>query len=78
MKIKYIVDSPYAEKFTLTDARDGLQHEITKKIAKDLLDGDSSHETFFSARANIQLRALECKEVIPGTTAALGELLVRA
>jgi len=60
MKIKYIIDYPYEGKFTLTDARDGNHHEITEKVAKDLI---SSHETFFSARANAAVRSVSCTTV---------------
>jgi hypothetical protein len=60
MKIKYIIDSPYEGKFTLTDARDGNSHEITEKTAKCIFNGVSSHETFFSARANAAIRSVSC------------------
>jgi hypothetical protein len=69
MKIKYIIDSPYEGKFTLTDARDGISYEISKKVAKDLIDGRggpvsiSSHETFSSAVAKARALALECTTV---------------
>jgi hypothetical protein len=60
MKYKYIIDSPYEGKFTLTDARDGFSYEVSKKVAKDLI---SSHETFFSARANAAVRSVSCTTV---------------
>lgn len=69
MKYKYIIDSPYEGKFTLTDTRDGISYEISKKVAKDLIDGRggpvsvSSHETFFSAAAKARALALECATV---------------
>jgi hypothetical protein len=61
MKIKYIIDSPYEGKFTLTDTRDGNHPRvITEKVAKNLI---SSHETFFSARANAAVRSVSCATV---------------
>jgi len=63
MKIKYIIDSPYEGKFTITDARDGSSYEITEKTAKCVFEGVSSHETFFSARAKARALALECATV---------------
>ena len=74
MKIKYIIDSPYMGKFTLTDARDGDRNEISEKTARSLLDGPSSDETFVSAKADVALRSVPQREVFPGTRAALSAL----
>jgi hypothetical protein len=63
MKIKYIVDRTDSEKFTLTDVRDGYHTEISEKTARLLLDGVSSHETFFSAKAGVVLRRVDQKEL---------------
>jgi hypothetical protein len=74
MKIKYIIDSPYMGKFTLTDARDGDHNEISEKTARSLIDGPSSHETFVSAKADVALRSVDQKEIFPGTLSALALL----
>jgi len=63
MKIKYIVDRPHERKFTLTDVRDGHHTEISEKTARLLLDGVSSDETFFSAKADVALRCVDQEEL---------------
>lgn len=62
MQIKYIIDSPYEGKFTLTDARDGDHNDLTEEVARDLLDNHAD-ECFFSARADVSLRSVSCEEV---------------
>ena len=78
MKIKYIIDTPYEGKFTLTDARDGDHNEISEKTARLLLDGPSFGETFFSAKADVALRSVDQREIFPGTNNTLSELTVKA
>ena len=65
MQIKYIVDRPDPEKFTITDTRDGNRIVITGdlKIARLLLDRVSSDETFFSAKADVVLRSVDQREL---------------
>lgn len=78
MKIKYIIDRPYEGKYVLTDARDGASHDITKEVAKDLLD-KHSHECFFSASADVNLRSIsfsECLSEMKKSIDTLNELSV--
>ncbi len=77
MKIKYIVDNPYGDKFTLTDARDGVHHEIRETYVKDLMDNHSD-ECFFSARASVNLRSVPQHEIFPDTISELNKLTVIA
>ena len=76
MKIKYIIDRPYEGKYVLTDARDGASYDITKEVAKDLRE-NHSHECFFSAPADVNLRSVsisECLSEMKKSVDALNEL----
>ena len=65
MKIKYIVDRPDPEKFTLTDTSDGSRTVINGnlKTARLLLDGVSNDRVFFSAKAEVALRSVDQREL---------------
>ena len=75
MKIKYIVDQPYEGKYTITDVRDGSMNEINEISVRNL-HKYYSHETFFSAKADVALRSVSQKEIFPGVIDALHNLTV--
>ena len=77
MKIKYIIDTPYEGKFTITSVKDSHVSTITKTAAFNILKVNSS-ECFFSAKADVALRSVDQKEIFPGTNNALSELTVKA
>ena len=77
MKIKYIIDTPYEGKFTITSVKDSHVSTITKTAALNILKVDSA-ECFFSAKADVALRSVDQKEIFPGTNNALSELTVKA
>ena len=69
MKIKYIVDRPAPNSFTITDTRDGNRIMITGnlKTVRLLLDyfviGVSNDQICFSAKADVALRSVDQKEL---------------
>jgi len=70
-KIKYIIDHRgYGDIFDLTITRTGEHTEITREQAKeyvttgDIYDIVSSGETYFTFRADAQVRAVSQMEVI--------------
>ena len=75
MNIKYIIDQPYEGKYTITDARDGSMNEINEISVRNL-HKYYSHETFFSAKADVALRSVPQREIFPGTNDALNELAI--
>jgi len=57
--INYIIDyKGYGNIFDLTNTRTGEHNEITRDIAMDY-NVNLQHKTFFSIRADVQLRAVE-------------------
>ena len=75
-QIQYIIDHKgYGDTFTVTATSTGAVREVGKQTVNAYV---ASFNCFLSARADVNMRALECSEVIPGTNAALNELSVRA
>ena len=75
-QIQYIIDHKgYGDTFTVTATSTGAVREVGKQTVNAYL---GSFNCFLSARADVNMRAVECSEVIPGTKAALSGLTVRA
>lgn len=71
-KIKYIIDyKGYGNIFDLTNTRSGEHTEISREEAKDYVhdnkyraENNIVEDTFFSVRADVQLRCVPQVEVI--------------
>jgi hypothetical protein len=73
MKIKYIIDTPYEGKFTITNVNTGLVRTLPKVTGQHLIKVKQP-EVFFSAKADVALRSVDQKEIFPGTLSALASL----
>jgi hypothetical protein len=73
MKIKYIIDTPYEGKLTITDTDTGYGRTITKEQAISAVS-KHKHECFISAKADFALRSVDQKEIFPSTLDALASL----
>ena len=61
--INYIIDyKGYGNIFQLTDARTGVCNDVDRYQALDYY-ANLQHKTFFSVRADVQLRSVEQHEV---------------
>ena len=60
MTINFIIDSPYHDRYTITNTNEGVTRIISKDIAQAFLDDE---QTFISSRAENTLRALDTHEV---------------
>jgi hypothetical protein len=75
-QIQYIVDHKgYGDTFTVTATSTGAVCEVSKQTVNAYL---GSFNCFLSARADVLMRAVPQREIIPGTLDALNELSVRA
>lgn len=77
MKIRYIIDTPYEGKITLTDTDIGYTRTITEAQARWYIEKNKDG-CFLSAKADVALRSVDQKEIFPDTMKALSELTVRA
>jgi len=74
MKIKYIIDTPYESKFTITIVETGYTgRKVAEKNVRDFLEVNAD-VTFLTAKANAALRSVPQREVFPGTLNALAAL----
>ena len=77
-KIKYIIDHKgYGNIFDLTNTRTGEHTEITRDQAKEYIPAANVGHTYFTFRADAQVRAVPQVEIISGTKDALASLSIR-
>ena len=64
-KIKYIIDHKgYGDIFDLTNTRTGEHTEITRDQAKEYIPAGNVGHTYFTFRADVQVKAVSQVEVI--------------